>query len=505
MKLPIIAALMALLPMASRAQQIPTIDQVGPKAMPAEIAPINAPFAMPQLQRPDFGPRRATVKLKKGRMATTDLQKAIDRMARLGGGTVVVPAGKWATGRITLKSGVCLDIPKGAELAFSGNIKDYQPEVFTRDEGMELYSLGAYIYANGAHKIGITGGGVISGAPTTCEIYTANQSNFTVDPEQLIDKTPLEQRHYNGIDTREVFLPKTIAPINCTNVLIEGVTLRQCLYWNVVPQYCDSVIIRGVTVESYGHGRTDGIDIESSRNVLIEYTTLTCGDDAFTIKAGRGLDGITVNRPTENVVIRYCLALTSIGGIAFGSETAGVIRDVYAHDCVLDGARVGLSFKTRRPRGGGGENLYMERIRIKTPGSAIKFDMLGSAKYVGGQSARKAMPRNELTPYYRNVSIRDIIVEQANSFLNVVGIPESPALNITISNVKSTSKQLIALHDVSNLLLRNAELTTTEGNKIDISDGRNITFDNVSIQTPNGHVDVEKSGELTENLRLNLN
>ncbi|MCS2308577.1 glycosyl hydrolase family 28 protein [Bacteroides thetaiotaomicron] len=75
------------------------------------------------------------------------------------------------------------------------------------------------------------------------------------------------------------------------------------------------MIIRGVTVDSHGHGRTDGIDIESTRNVLIEYCSLDCGDDCFTMKSGRGEDGIRVNKPSENIVIRYCLAKRGWGGI----------------------------------------------------------------------------------------------------------------------------------------------------------------------------------------------
>lgn len=94
--------------------------------------------------------------------------------------------------------------------------------------------------------------------------------------------------------TQKCFYRKTIAPINCKNVLIEGVTLDQGLYWNIVPQYCENVIIRGVTVTSFGHGRTDGIDVESSRNVLIEYCSLDCSDDCYTIKSGRGEDGVKI-------------------------------------------------------------------------------------------------------------------------------------------------------------------------------------------------------------------
>ncbi len=41
---------------------------------------------------------------------------------------------------------------------------------------------------------------------------------------------------------------------------------------------------RSVTVNSAGHDRTDGIDIESTTNSLIEYCSLDCGDDCYTIK-----------------------------------------------------------------------------------------------------------------------------------------------------------------------------------------------------------------------------
>ena len=95
---------------------------------------------------------------------------------------------------------------------------------------------------------------------------------------------------------------------------IEGVTLDAGLYWNVVPQYCENVVIRGVTVRSHGHGRTDGVDVESSRNVLVEYCSLDCQDDNYTLKSGRGVDGVRVGIPTENVVIRKSLALRGGGG-----------------------------------------------------------------------------------------------------------------------------------------------------------------------------------------------
>lgn len=266
-----------------------------------------------------------------------------------------------------------------------------------------------------------------------------------------------------------------------------------------MPTYCENVIIRGVTVNSVGLPMGDGMDIESCRNVLIEYCTLSTGDDCFTIKSGRGIDGLRVNKPTENIVLRYNLTKIGHGGITCGSETAGMIRDVYAHDCVFEGTDVGIRFKTRRPRGGGGENLYYERIRMKTKATAIHFDMLGSSTYVGSQAARSWMKPDEFTPVYRNVRIKDIMVEDASYFLKVSGIPESPARNVTISNVCAKSQKLILANDINGLVLEDAILESPD-HTIRISDGRNILFKNVTFKVDGGDVYKKIDGKLSENI-----
>src|SRR5690606_30366385 len=73
---------------------VPTIDQVGAAAMPAEIAPIKAPFPMPQLKRPQFPARTLNITDKgavQHKLATKQIQAAIDEVNRLGGGTVIIP------------------------------------------------------------------------------------------------------------------------------------------------------------------------------------------------------------------------------------------------------------------------------------------------------------------------------------------------------------------------------------------------------------------------------
>lgn len=489
------------------AQSLKGIDEVGAAAMPADIEAITAPFDMPQLQRnsfPDYQVKVRLGKADKARLVTGKIQAAVDQVSSRGGGTVVIPQGEWTTGRIILKSNVNLHIPQGVTLNFSGEVKDYIPPVFTRSAGIEGMSAGALIYAFEQDNIAVTGGGLLVGPPMDAPLRSAwvNYGNFDQD---FPYDTPPTERFFDGQSGNgKIFAPTFIGPVSCTNVLIEGVSLLRSPFWNIVPTYCENVIIRGVNVESETPWHVacgDGMDIESSRNILIEYCTVNTGDDGFTIKSGRGQDGLRVGRPTENLVIRYCLARKCHGGVTCGSETAGMIRDVYVHDCVFDGSSVGIRFKTRRPRGGGGEHLYYERITMLNVGTGISFDMLGSAVYVGNASQRVPMPHDQFTPVYRNIDIRDLDIRNAGYFLKINGIPESPAQNVSIQRVKAQSRRLMLLHDVNQLSLQDCRLTSDD-QVIDILDGRNLTFQNIRFITPDNRVFYQPAGTLTENLRF---
>lgn len=478
-------------------EAIPTADAVGARVCPADIAPIEAPFeGMPQLQRPTFPERSLSIAKTRG-----NIQRAIDQLAKRGGGHVIVPAGDWHTGRLTLQSNIDLHLEAGANIYFSDKIADYQPAVFTRNEGIELYSLGALIYANGAHNIAVTGAGYnadgnplsrLIGPGKENEIYKSCMTGLVVEDFLNLDSDP-QCRIFDGsdltskfqaaqsesaqtsaipfgakllandsllqINRNALFLPMFFAPVLSTNVLLEGVTFQEPLFWNITPVYCDSVIIRGCTVDSYG-GRTDGIDIESTTNVLIEYCTLGCGDDCFTLKAGRAQDGLRVGRATDHVVIRHCLAERGPGGVTIGSETAGFIRNVYMHDCVFNAPSNGFYFKSRRNRGGGGENLTFRRIRMLNPGRAFYFDMLGSTMYVGELANR--LPQREitpLTPIYRNVTMDQVLIERCREFILLKGLPESPVTDLTISHVEATTVERdMKIQDVCGLILTDCQL-----------------------------------------------
>lgn len=443
--------------LASHASWAMNIPKAGPLHMPEKIAEISAPFDVSGIRKPDFSSRNTTVKMRKDGFSTANIQEAIDKTSAAGGGTVTIPAGKWETGRIELKSGVCLHLSEGTSLLFSGSIKDYQPAVETRNEGYDVMSPGAMIYANGAENIGITGKGLIIGPDTDCELYVENKKYLVV--EECVDTTlPVSQRICDGLDGRPLLLPMMIAPFNCKNVLIENITIDQGLFWNIAPQYCDNVIIRGVTVNSAGHGRTDGIDIESSSNVLVEYCSLDCGDDCYTIKSGRGMDGVKKDRPSFNVVIRHCIALRGAGGLVLGSETAANMHSIYMHDCIMNGTDQAFRFKTRRPRGGGGHDILIERVHAKNiKYNAFSVDMLGSKKWVGELADRyPAREITQLTPEFKNIHIRDITIDGCARFVDVKALPESQLSHVLIENATVRCSNFIRMQDCDSFVLHNA-------------------------------------------------
>ena len=507
-KVQLTALLFPLLPLSGSATIVKSplsTDKVGATALPKEIVPIKgAPFDMPQFKRPVF-PERTINIVEQGateaQPITSIINRSIIEISNQGGGTVIIPKGKWYSGRIDLKSNVNLHLEEGAELEFPGTAEDYLPPVFTRHEGIEVMGPAAFIYANGADNIAITGKGVIYGPPMEAEIRQ-RPNGSTVVENDIAFEMPVEKRITDGMDGRIFYRPKTIAPINCTNVLIEGIRMERSAFWNVCPIYCENVIIRGITVNSVNIPSGDGIDIESCKNVLIEYCTLNCGDDCFTLKAGRAEDGLRVGKATENVVIRYSLAQQGDGGITCGSETAGGIKNIYLHDCVFDGTQVGIRFKTRRSRGGGVNDILYERIRMFDVGEAFKWDLLGSAKYVGELAERyPPRPINKLTPIVKNIHIRNFIVESAEQVLNINAIPEVPCSNVLIENGRIDSKKLIgAINDVDGFTIKNVDITCSEDNQINILDSRNILFEDVKFTVPAGEIIPNIKGEASRNI-----
>ena len=65
-------------------------------------------------------------------------------------------------------------------------------------------------------------------------------------------------------------------------------------FWGCQILYSDHCTVDGLIINNNIGGRgpsTDGIDIDSSTNILIENCEIDCNDDNICLKAGRDADG----------------------------------------------------------------------------------------------------------------------------------------------------------------------------------------------------------------------
>ncbi|MGA9406990.1 MAG: glycoside hydrolase family 28 protein [Bacteroidota bacterium] len=441
---------------------------------PDQILPIEAPFEMPQIARPFFADRIYNIRefgAKEGGVVknTEAIRKAINAASKAGGGRVVVPAGRWLTGAIHLESNVDLYIAKGAELLFSQDPNDYLPAVFSRHEDTECYKYSAFIYADHKTNIAITGEGTLNGQGKPWWNWK-NSKKGSQELAMMVDKNvPIRERVFDGTDGR-VLRPAFFQPMNCSNILVEGVTFLYGAFWTITPTYCENIIVRKVKIITDGpYGRTpngDGVDPSSCKNVLIEYCEFCTGDDCIAIKSGRDKDGMRVDVPTEDVVIRHCVGLQGHGGIVIGSETSGGIRNVYAFDCRFHGTERIVRIKTARGRGGTVEKMWFRNLSADTvQQEALRINMLYTGSRLPAEAVTNATPRIR-DIHYSNISCS----YGKKAAIEILGLPEMPVEDVTFDSIAIVSTKGIACSDADMIEFRNIAVRPEWGPLLSILD-----------------------------------
>ncbi len=310
---------------------------------------------------------------------TDAFRAAIEDCSAQGGGHVVVPAGVYSTGAIHLLDDVDFHLEDGAVLAFNGDVDNY-PLVLTRYEGIECINHSPMIYAYGQTNIALSGGGILDASGTRPWNIGSDRAGIL---EPLVAAgVPSEERIVPDYgDLRSTF----IEPYRCTNVLIQGITLRQSQFWQLHPTLCRNVTVDSVTTGGTTNPNGDGCNPECCDHVVIRDCTLDASDDCIAIKSGRDADGRRVDTPSQNIVICNCRMQGPIGGITCGSEMTGGVRNVYAYNVATYGTGVFymLFVKSNGRRGGYAVNLNLDTIRGNRLGGVWGFAQMDYAGQTG--------------------------------------------------------------------------------------------------------------------------
>jgi polygalacturonase len=300
------------------------------------------------------------------------IQYAIDYVNANGGGRLVFYAGTYVTGSIYLKSNVTIQLEPGATLLGSTNPWDY-----VKDPTVGWKSI---IFAIKQDNIGITGKGIIDGRG----FVTAN--NMVKYIQKGLFEDPLKLDRPN-----ETNRPENIYFRECTNIIIQDITLKDPASWNQTYDQCKNIVVDNIVVDSKSYWNNDGIDIVDCDGVVIKNSHFDAADDAICFKSH------DANSICQNVVVDNCVGRSSANGLKFGTVSRGGFRNFKITNLTIyDTFRSAITFAA--VDGGLIENIVVDGVKSINTGNVL-FLRIGD-RWSNGKA-----------PSLKNVTIKNVYAE----------------------------------------------------------------------------------------------
>lgn len=414
---------------------------------------------------------------------TKAIQNAIDACSSRGGGIVKFKAGSYVTGAIFLKKNVHLELDKEVLIAGSDDFADY-PEIDTRIAGIEMKWPAALINVLNTSNTAITGTGTINARGKFCwDKYWSMRKEY-------------EAKGLRWIVDYDAKRIRTILVQNSKDVTIKTITVKNAGFWTVQLLYSQYLTVDGLVVRNNEDGKgpsTDGVDVDSSSWVLIENCDIDCNDDDFVLKSGRDADGLRVNRPTEYVVIRKCIARKGGGLVTLGSETSGGIRHVLATELIGKGTGNGLHIKSATTRGGIVEDIHFSNIQMDSVGTAFQFTMdwnpaYSYSKLPAGYNydsipvhwkvmLKKVEPAQKGIPGFKNIFVSNITASGVRKIVNASGLDQSLLQGFHFDNVNISGNTAGDISFGKNWVFRNVSISSSDGKKLNVVNSQDMSLE----------------------------
>ena len=429
-----------------------------------------------------------------------DIQRAIDELHAEGGGTLLFshtweidnwrkyPETYRIRGPILLKSNVQILIEPSVVLFFEFDPESYLVDgkgVAKRYEGSMVITWSGLIRAVNARNIAIRGRDG-AGAPPEIRGDGFAWRKWSWDGQQRFraegrrqfydvirddnhaDK-PVRERVYINPE-EDFFRPVVMEFYFCDTVLVEGVRITESPFWTIQPVFSQNLIFRNLQFNCYG-SNSDGIDPDSSRNILVENVIFGNDDDNIAVKAGRDRDGregadirgtefesiaspyIVGGRvlgPTENIVVRNSM-FQGHHAVAIGSEMSGGVDGVYILDNrSVQSVNTAIYVKGSRKRGGTVSNVHIHDLKL----TEVRKDCISMIPNYDGDT------ESPWPPVFRNITISGVTADSAEQGIRLHGWADAPIENVTI---------------------RDVSIGKVMGESLEIVNGRNISLENVEI------------------------
>ncbi|MFV5782347.1 glycoside hydrolase family 28 protein [Pediococcus acidilactici] len=398
--------------------------------------------------------------------------------------TLILPKGVFKVGSLFLKSHLRLVIEKGTTLIGSENITDFK-EIPTRVAGVEMQWPAAILNVIDAEDVTIEGHGTINGqGPIWWERYWGTDGKGGA-------RAKYDAQNLRWIVDYEVKRPRNLLIYSSSSVQINDINLEKSGFWNLQVTYSKNVKVSGITVKNNDGPSTDGIDIDSSSYVLVENSTLSCGDDCIVIKSGRDGDGWRVGKSSSNIEIKNCRILSGYG-VVIGSEISGGVKDVYIHDLVYENSSCGFRMKSSAARGGFVDNVVVERLsmhNVQFPFSWLlnwhpsynhkEFDRPIEEMPQAWQAVAAQIPEEQQKSRVTNILVRDVRATLSAEYalpsraFDISAYADRPMENVHFENVTIEAKEFGRVIAVKNMNFNKVNVSVEQANN-----NLNDEFDN---------------------------
>jgi polygalacturonase len=388
---------------------------------------------------------------------TDAINRTIAAAAADGGGTVEFPPGTYLSFTIRLQSHVWLHLSPGSTIEAAkeapgyGHYDEAEPNR-SGGSGIGGSFHNALISGDSLVDIAITGPGVIYGKGLPRQ-NGGEAHEFSGPSVSLAPHLPASI----GLTLPGRGGNKSIGLVNCRNVLLRDIWIRQGGWSAMDALGVDNFTIENVKVDT----NRDGFDIDCCRNVRIADCSVNAlNDDGICLKSPDSLG--TPIRGCENITITGCQVSGydtgtffdgsygqtqplapdrdgPTGRIKFGTGSAGGFKNITISNCVFDRCR-GLALEA--VDGGTIENITITNIAMRHVANAAIFLRIGDR---GNGSAGRPVGT------IHGVSISHIVATDVDGRFPIIiaGIPGHPVEDVRISDVRIVSRGGLSLDDAA--------------------------------------------------------
>ena len=358
---------------------------------------------------------------------TLAIQKAINACRDADGGVVLIPAGTFISGTIQLFNNINLHLESGAILKGSREVSDYY---------LNKIKVGL-IYTENSSNVFITGYGNIDG---NGDVFVDQNHSKVFD--SVITQYTRQGNHFREVkhglgDGPLVPLDRPFQMIifsNCKNVTVSGVLISNSPFWTLHFADCDGVIVSGIKLwNNLMIPNNDGIDVTSSRNVLISDCDIRTGDDAIAVTGYShhfDLPGYkNIIHDSENITVTNCYLVSRSSAIRIGGWDQNNMRNYTFSNIVISNSNRGINLCVRDK--GSIEDLNFSNIIIKTHLHTGDWWGNGEPIHISAIKGQDSAGLGEI----KNIKFSHIIAEGESGIL-LFGTGESIINNISFNDLE---------------------------------------------------------------------